>query len=60
MTAQVWFITGSPRGLGRSVAEEALDLVLGRDAVDHMASVIRDTAAEDTRRAHAGRSVDFG
>jgi NAD(P)-dependent dehydrogenase (short-subunit alcohol dehydrogenase family) len=24
MTEQVWFITGSSRGLGRSVAEEAL------------------------------------
>jgi NAD(P)-dependent dehydrogenase (short-subunit alcohol dehydrogenase family) len=24
MTGQVWFITGSSRGLGRSVAEEAL------------------------------------
>jgi NAD(P)-dependent dehydrogenase (short-subunit alcohol dehydrogenase family) len=24
MTGQVWFITGSSRGLGRAVAEEAL------------------------------------
>jgi hypothetical protein len=70
MTGQVWFITGSSRGLGRSVAHAFLDLadnpqppphlVPGRDAVDHMARVMRDTAAEDERWAHIGRSVDFG
>jgi NAD(P)-dependent dehydrogenase (short-subunit alcohol dehydrogenase family) len=36
-----------------------LHLVLGRAAVDHMASVMRETAAEDERWAQVGRSVDF-
>jgi NAD(P)-dependent dehydrogenase (short-subunit alcohol dehydrogenase family) len=36
-----------------------LHLVLGRDAVDHVASVMRETAAEDERWAQVGRSVDF-
>jgi len=36
-----------------------LHLVLGRAAVDHMAQVMRDTAAQDQRWAHVGRSVDF-
>jgi hypothetical protein len=36
-----------------------LHLVLGRDAVDHMASVMRETAADDERWARVGRSVDF-
>ncbi|HVR08369.1 MAG TPA: SDR family NAD(P)-dependent oxidoreductase [Thermoanaerobaculia bacterium] len=36
-----------------------LHLVLGRDAVDHVASVMRETAAEDERWARVGRSVDF-
>ena len=36
-----------------------LHLVLGSDAVDHMASVMRDTAAEDERWSQVGRSVDF-
>ena len=36
-----------------------LHLVLGRDAVDHMTGVLRDTAAEDERWADVGRSVDF-
>jgi hypothetical protein len=33
--------------------------VLGSDAVDLIADVMRDTAAEDERWAHVGRSVDF-
>jgi NAD(P)-dependent dehydrogenase (short-subunit alcohol dehydrogenase family) len=36
-----------------------LHLVLGRAAVDHTASVMRETAAEDERWAQVGRSVDF-
>jgi NAD(P)-dependent dehydrogenase (short-subunit alcohol dehydrogenase family) len=36
-----------------------LHLVLGRDAVDHIARTMRDTAAEDERWAHIGQSVDF-
>jgi NAD(P)-dependent dehydrogenase (short-subunit alcohol dehydrogenase family) len=39
--------------------QSPLQLVLGRDAVDHMASVMRETAAEDERWAQVGRSVDF-
>jgi hypothetical protein len=34
--------------------------VLGRNAVDHMARVMRDTVAQDEQWAHVGRSVDFG
>jgi NAD(P)-dependent dehydrogenase (short-subunit alcohol dehydrogenase family) len=34
-------------------------LVLGRDAVDHVAAVMAETAAEDARWAEVGRSVDF-
>jgi hypothetical protein len=37
-----------------------LHLLLGSDAVDLMAGVMRDTAAEDERWADVGRSVDFG
>jgi len=37
-----------------------LHLVLGSDAVDLIADVMRDTAAEDDRWAEVGRSVDFG
>jgi len=33
--------------------------VLGSDAVDLIADVMQDTAAEDERWAHVGRSVDF-
>jgi NAD(P)-dependent dehydrogenase (short-subunit alcohol dehydrogenase family) len=36
-----------------------LHLVLGSDAVDLIAGVMQDTAAEDERWAHVGRSVDF-
>jgi NAD(P)-dependent dehydrogenase (short-subunit alcohol dehydrogenase family) len=36
-----------------------LHLVLGRNAVDHMARVMHDTIANDERWAHIGRSVDF-
>ena len=37
-----------------------LHLPLGSDAVDLTAGVMRETAAEDERWAHVGRSVDFG
>jgi NAD(P)-dependent dehydrogenase (short-subunit alcohol dehydrogenase family) len=36
-----------------------LHLVLGRDAVDQVAGVMAATAAEDTKWAEVGRSVDF-
>ena len=36
-----------------------LHLVLGRDAVDHMASAMRETAAQDDKWAKVGQSVDF-
>jgi NAD(P)-dependent dehydrogenase (short-subunit alcohol dehydrogenase family) len=36
-----------------------LHLVLGRDAVDHMTSGTRETAAQDDEWAKVGRSVDF-
>jgi NAD(P)-dependent dehydrogenase (short-subunit alcohol dehydrogenase family) len=36
-----------------------LHLVLGSDAVDLIADVMRDTTAEDERWARVGRSVDF-
>jgi NAD(P)-dependent dehydrogenase (short-subunit alcohol dehydrogenase family) len=39
--------------------EPPLHLVLGSDAVDHMAGVLRDTLAQDEWWAHIGRSVDF-
>ena len=37
-----------------------LHLVLGRDAVERVASGMRQTAAEDEKWANVGRSVDFG
>ena len=39
--------------------EPPLHLVLGRNAVDHMARVMRDTVAQDEQWAYIGRSVDF-
>jgi NAD(P)-dependent dehydrogenase (short-subunit alcohol dehydrogenase family) len=37
-----------------------LHLVLGRDAVDHVARVMNDLTSADARWAELGRSVDFG
>ena len=68
MTGTVWFITGSSRGLGRSVTEEALAagyLVVATarrtTALDDLTEryVLRDTVAEDERWARIGRSVAF-
>jgi NAD(P)-dependent dehydrogenase (short-subunit alcohol dehydrogenase family) len=39
--------------------EPPLHLVLGRDAVDHMARAMRDLSQADARWADLGRSVDF-
>ena len=33
---------------------------MGRDAVEYMAPVTRETAEEDQRWVEIGRSVDFG
>jgi NADP-dependent 3-hydroxy acid dehydrogenase YdfG len=50
MTDQVWFVTGSSRGLGRSVAEEAL--AAGRKVV---ATARRASALDDLAERYADR-----
>jgi NAD(P)-dependent dehydrogenase (short-subunit alcohol dehydrogenase family) len=50
MTAQVWFITGSSRGLGRSVAEEVLGA--GRKVV---ATARKTNALDDLAERYGAR-----
>jgi NAD(P)-dependent dehydrogenase (short-subunit alcohol dehydrogenase family) len=50
MTEQVWFITGSSRGLGRSVAKEAL--AAGRTVV---ATARRTSTLDDLAGRYRGR-----
>ena len=50
MTEQIWFITGSSRGLGRSVAEEAL--AAGRKVV---ATARRTSTLDDLAGRYGGR-----
>jgi NAD(P)-dependent dehydrogenase (short-subunit alcohol dehydrogenase family) len=50
MTDQVWFITGSSRGLGRSVVEEAL--AVGRKVV---ATARRTSALDDLAQRYGGQ-----
>jgi len=53
MTGQVWFITGSSRGLGRSVAEEAL--AAGRRVV---ATARRTSTLDHLAERYRGRLLD--
>jgi hypothetical protein len=55
---QVFFVTGSSRGLGRQIAEQALRLLVGSDAYEYGREAWRHRIETDEKWEPLSRSAD--